>query len=124
MEPDMASSMLCSLQADGYYVKAIHADNDSTTAARLKCDFPSIEKKQDKNHLKKNLSKQLYKLAKTYKELKKPGTIPYVVRCFMYAIASNDKSKLKPIVPHIFGNHSLCIDAAWCTYHKNPSVYR
>lgn len=70
MEPDMASAMLYRMKEDGCEVLTIHADNDSTTAARLRNDCPSLQKKQDKNHLKKNLTKQLYKLAKDHKQLK------------------------------------------------------
>ncbi|XP_061168272.1 uncharacterized protein LOC133177209 [Saccostrea echinata] len=129
MEPDMASAMLNRMREDGCEVQTIHADNDSTTAARLKNMFPSLQKKQDKNHLKKNLTKQLYKLAKIYKQLKPAGTISYMVRCFMYAISTKYTSeeelmsKLEMVVPHMFGDHSLCEGATWCTYHKNPLTF-
>lgn len=119
MEPDMASAMLYRMKEDGCEVQAIHADNDSTTAARLRNDFPSLQKKQDKNHLKKNLTKQLYKLAKDHKQLKPTETISYVTRCCMYAISSKHNSeeeltsKLEMVVPHMFGDHSLFAEAAW-----------
>lgn len=65
MESDMAASMLRRLKDDGFEISAIHADNDSTTAARLKAEFQSLEKRCDKNHLKKNMTKQLYSLSKS-----------------------------------------------------------
>lgn len=91
----MASAMLYRMKEDGCEVQTIHADNDSTTAARLRNDFPSLQKKQDKNHLKKNLTKQLYKLAKDHKQLKPTGTISYVTRCFMYGMQSPQNIILK-----------------------------
>lgn len=65
MESDMAASMLRRLKDDGFEISAIHADNDCTTAARLKAEFQSLEKRCDKNHLKKNMTKQLYSLSKS-----------------------------------------------------------
>lgn len=31
--------------------------------------------------------------------------------------------KLDIIVPHIFGDHSMC-STSWCAYHKSPETYR
>ena len=130
MEPDMASTMVQKVTDDGYNVGTIHADNDSTTTARLKVKFKSLEKKDDKNHVKKNLSKHLYGLSKNHKALKSAGVIPYIVRCFMYAICSNKASKLeleqelKRIVPHIFGDHSQCSSSQWCKYQNDPENYK
>ena len=90
MEADMASTMLHELHDLGTEVKAIHADNDSSTAARLKVEFAEIEKKDDQNHLKKGISKRLHTMATTHKELKGAGVIEYLVRCFMYAITGKD----------------------------------
>lgn len=33
-------------------------------------------------------------------------------------------NKLEVIVPHLYGDHSHCHSATWCTYHKWPSTYR
>ena len=64
----------------GFEVGTLHADNDATTQSRL----PStITKKDDKSHVKKNLSSLLYRLSKKYKQLKSAKVIPYIVRCFM-----------------------------------------
>ncbi|XP_063436090.1 uncharacterized protein LOC134717530 [Mytilus trossulus] len=129
MEPDMALSMVTRMDNRGCTVGIIHADNDSTTSSRLKQKFANIKKRDDKNHVKKNLSKQLYAAANKYKELKGKGVIPYILRCYMYAISSNQSKendlceRLDSIVPHLFGDHSGC-SGDWCTYSKQPETYR
>ncbi|CAC5420498.1 unnamed protein product [Mytilus coruscus] len=126
MEPDMACSMIQRLAEDGYTVGTLHSDNDATTQSRLP---RSIIKKDDKTHLKKNLSKRLCGLSKNYKQLKSAKVIPYIVRCFMYAISRHQnckqsmKAELATIVPHIFGHHEQC-SPTWCTYIKDPTKFR
>ncbi|XP_021350881.1 uncharacterized protein LOC110448777 [Mizuhopecten yessoensis] len=105
MEPDMACSMIKRMADKGYEVGTLHADNDTTTQSRLP---PSIKKKDDKTHVKKNLSSRLYSLSKT--EGKKCH--PLYRQMFH-----------KKIVPHIFGDHSLC-SPSWCTYNKDPAKFR
>ncbi|XP_062599938.1 uncharacterized protein LOC134261526 [Saccostrea cucullata] len=124
MEPDMAVSMLHKMKDCGHPVQVIHADNDSTTLSTLKLDFPELQKKDDKNHIKKGISKKLYALAAKWKELKSQSSvIPYLVRCFMYTLSrartSDDvREGLSQIVPHVFGDHAMCSD--WCTFKKDP----
>ena len=74
MEPDMAVAMAHNLAEEGFRIDVVHADQDSTTAARLKVDFPNLEKKDDQNHLKKSISKSLYELSKRF-EMKKLSRI-------------------------------------------------
>ena len=62
MEPDMASAMFRNLQTHGYEVNILHGDSDSTTMARIRPEFKDLQKKNDKNHFKKNLFKDFYKL--------------------------------------------------------------
>lgn len=125
----MAASMLRRLKDDGFEISAIHADNDSTTAARLKAEFQSLEKRCDKNHLKKNITKQLYSLSKSHKQLKQEGVICYITKCYMHPLSIKRQSeeevgrKLDMVVPHIFGDHNLC-STSWCAYHRNPKSYR
>ncbi|XP_052070080.1 uncharacterized protein LOC127708930 [Mytilus californianus] len=129
MEPNMALSMVTRMDDRGCTVGIIHADNDSTTTSSLKQKFEKIKKRDDKNHVKKNLSKQLYAAANKYRELKGKGVIPYILRCYMYAISSKQSKedelceRLDSIVPHLFGDHSGC-SGDWCTYSKQPSTYR
>jgi hypothetical protein len=126
MEPDMACEMIKNMKDKGYTVGTLHADNDATTQSRLPS---SIKKRDDKSHVKKNLSSRLYKLSKQHKQLKSDKVIPYIVRCFMYAISKHQNSKdsmkleLQAIVPHIFGDHSKC-PSSWCTYNKDPLKFR
>ncbi|CAC5394753.1 unnamed protein product [Mytilus coruscus] len=130
MEPDMALEMTHNLKDNGCPIHVLHADNDSTTTTRLKVDFKELQKKDDQNHIKKGFSKKLYDLSKTFKELKHPEVIPYLVRCFMYAIKENNdsseniKSAFSRLVQHIFGDHTLCTDAEWCTYKNDPEKFR
>lgn len=89
----MAMSMLHKMKDSGHPVQIIHGDNDSTTSSSLKLEFPEIRKKDDKNHIKKGISKKLYTLATKWKELKSQSSvIPYLVRCFMYALAKANTS--------------------------------
>ena len=88
MEPDMAITMIQRMSDRGCTVGIIHADNDSTKTSRLKEKFENIKKRDDENHVKKKLSKQLYAAANKFKELKGKGVIPYIIRCYMYAISS------------------------------------
>ncbi|XP_076088184.1 uncharacterized protein LOC143058588 [Mytilus galloprovincialis] len=130
MEPDMAVEMTHKLNDSGCQIKVLHADNDSTTTSRLKVHFEDLEKKDDQNHVKKGFSKKLYELSKKYKELKHPDVIPYLVRCFMYAIKENEGSTddlrkgLNRLVPHVSGDHSLCTDIEWCTYKDDPVNFK
>ncbi|XP_061180274.1 uncharacterized protein LOC133188806 [Saccostrea echinata] len=128
MEPDMAMSMLHKMKDCGHPVQVIHADNDSTTSSTLKLDFPGIQKKDDKNHIKKGISKKLYALAAKWKELRSQSSvIPYLVRCFMYTLSraktSDDVQEgLSQIVPHVFGEHEMCTD--WCSFKRDTPNFR
>lgn len=90
MESDMA---LRRLKDDGFEISAIHADNDSTTAARLKEEFQSLEKRCDKNHLKKNITKQLYGLSKSHKQLRQEGVICYITKYYMHPLSIKRQSE-------------------------------
>ncbi|XP_069102792.1 uncharacterized protein [Argopecten irradians] len=130
MESDMAVDMAHQLKDNcNLQIQILHADNDSTTTSRLKQSFPDLEKRDDRNHTKKSISKCLYEMSKSHKELKQAEVIPYLTRCFMYAISEskqeNDlQNALDRIVPHAFGDHSLCSDVKWCTFIDNPSTFR
>ncbi|XP_061171364.1 uncharacterized protein LOC133180923 [Saccostrea echinata] len=130
MEADMALNMLGEMEKEGCHVDIFHADNDSSTSGMLKSEFPNTIKMDDQNHVKKGFTKQLYELGKRYKELKQAEVIPYIQRCFAYAIQSNAGNSTKVeedldrIVPHIFGDHNKCSAAQWCTYNENPSSFR
>lgn len=78
IEPEIPSAMLSRIKKERCEVQIIRADNDFTTAAQSRNRFSSFQqkqKKQDKNHVKINLTKQLYKLGKEHTRLKPTGTI-------------------------------------------------
>ena len=56
-----------------------------------------------------------------------PAVIEYIQRCFTYCIRQNKGKEssllegLKSIVPHAFGEHTLCKE--WCTYKHDPENY-
>lgn len=126
MEPDMICSIINNMAKDGFAVGTLHADNDTTTQSRLP---PTIQKRDNKSHVKKNLSSRLYRLSKTYKQLKSRKVIPYIVRCFTYAISKNQDCKdtmeaeLAAVIPHIFDDHTK-YSQSWCTYKKDPTKFR
>ncbi|CAC5360989.1 unnamed protein product [Mytilus coruscus] len=99
MEPEMVLEMTHNLKDNECLIHVLHADNDSTTTARLK-------------------------------ELKNPDVIPYLFRCFMYAIKENNDSSesikraFRRLVLHIFGDHTSCTDAEWCTYKNDLENFR
>ena len=75
MDPAQSRKMIwphpcCIIQSLGIEVNTIHADNDSTTAARLKVEFADIEKKDDQDHPKKEISKRLHSMSTTHRKLK------------------------------------------------------
>ncbi|CAG2244871.1 unnamed protein product [Mytilus edulis] len=112
-----------------FFYLVIHADNDSATTSKLKVDFEDLEKRDEKNHLKKGLSKSLHQMSIKYKELKQDDTREYILRCFMYAITGGTteddiKVSLDRIVPHIFGNHDSCREVTWCKYEEDPTNFK
>nr|XP_034320597.1 uncharacterized protein LOC105341150 isoform X2 [Crassostrea gigas] len=66
MEADMAMSMAHQLADNDFMLQVLHADNDSATTAKIHLDFPNIVKKDDRNHVKKGISKYLYSISKRY----------------------------------------------------------
>lgn len=55
--------------------------------------------------------------------------IGYLEKSFAYALYQNKndetrlKSALEAIVPHAFGDHTLC-SKTWCGYHREPKTYK
>ena len=71
---------------------------------------------------------QMHVLFLRHKEIS-GDAVSYLVRCIMYAITSNkdDPEKMKValsrIVPHVFGDHSLCDEAEWCKFKDDPNAF-
>ena len=60
----MALSMAQQLKSVDCNLTTLHADNDSSTTAKVKSVLPELKKKDDHNHIKKGISKMLYGLSK------------------------------------------------------------
>jgi hypothetical protein len=86
----------------------------------------TIEKKFDKNHIVKNIGKTLYDLQKEKSLKLSKSVIVHLQKCLKYALAKNAgnevslRENLKAIVPHQFGDHSLCFPR-FCSFKRNPS---
>lgn len=115
------------LAAQGTPIECIEGDGDNTLIARIKNELNiSLKKKFDKNHVLKNIGKSLYALH-AEKGIKLSKTvILHIQKCLKYIFAKNagDKNKLqenlKALIPHQFGDHSLC-DGRFCGFKRNPS---
>ena len=67
MESALAVKMLKALKEEGYTVKTLIMDDDTTTISRVRKEVDSyIEKKSDRNHVRKNISNELYKGGVSY----------------------------------------------------------
>lgn len=100
IEPEIPSAMLSRIKKERCEVQIIRADNDFTTAAQSRIQFSSFQqkqKKQDKNHVKINLTKQLYKLGTEDTRLKPTGTILF-----------KKKIEIKPLYLHCKSSY-ICI---------------
>ncbi|XP_052212333.1 uncharacterized protein LOC127831382 isoform X2 [Dreissena polymorpha] len=116
MEPDMVTEMIIETAKKGVKVTGIVGDDDTTTAARLKTNVPHmVEKRSDKNHVKKNLANCLYGMQKNFPTLS-TKIINYLLKLFNYNISQNKQNPvgisrgMDAVVGHVFGDHSFCDD--------------
>ena len=72
--------MVGDMKKQGVTVGTIVADDNTTTMSRLRKVNPNIQKKSDKNHVKKNISNRLYQLKDRHKKLI-PKVIKYILKC-------------------------------------------
>ena len=117
MESAIAVDLVSELMELGYRVENITMDEDSTTISRINTQVdPNVQKKSDKNHVKKTISNALYECKKTYKILSS-SVINYLIKYVSYAIeqkAIGKKGKnIESIIPHALGKHDNC-DRSWC----------
>ncbi|XP_046602221.1 uncharacterized protein LOC124295712 [Neodiprion lecontei] len=98
--------------------RVLIGDEDSCTIAAVRRGNPkTIFKLADENHLKKNFSRDLWKLS-SFKEIKK-RSIDHIKKCFGYALAQNmgDAQNLaktiRNIPDHLYDNHENC--GSWCS---------
>lgn len=130
MEQDMIVEMVSECNEKGFKTGTVIGDDDSTTIARLRRHVDvNIKKISDKNHVKKNFSKTLYKLQNANKNFT-ATIIKYLKKCFNYVIAQNHgntiemEKGLKSLSKHPFGDHSMC-NKSWCRFVTNPlEIYK
>ena len=125
MEQNMVVEMVQNSWDQGIKTSTIIGDDDSTTISKLRQVIdPSIQKRSDRTHMKKNLGNRLYALQKQHKTLS-TKVIRYIQKCWNYMIAQNLNNidgittGLDALSKHPFGDHSSCED--WCDQIKYPS---
>ena len=128
MEANVAVQLFGNAVEGGVRYSTYAGDDDSTTENRLQSLVAyDIEKWSDINHASCTLGSRLYAVKSKVKGLS-PAVIGYIQRCFTYCIRQNKGKEssllegLKSIVPHVFGDHTLCKE--WCTYQHDPENYR
>lgn len=122
MEADVGSSLINNssvLKAMNMKVVSVVGDEDSKLMKKVQENSnDKIFKLCDLNHLKKNFSKEIYKIAPRHKELKSKGVIDHIKKCFSYAQSQNKnnaeqlKVELMNITDHLFNKHENC--SSWC----------
>lgn len=111
IESDIAVEMLHKMKEQGFHVKNLVMDNDSTTITRAKSSFgSSLKKISDFNYTKKNFTSKLYDIKKQKQyTLLGPKTIKHLTKCFAYVVKSNsDNAKLKK---NIESTHTMSLES-------------
>ena len=115
MEPSMVVEMVRKAN-ETVSIGTLVGDDDTTTIARVRADLDeSIEKCRDKNHVRKSLANELYKVRDRHKNKLSVKTISYLQKCFTYAVDQNRgdsaglRKSLETIIPHTLTttNHVL-----------------
>lgn len=126
MESDMVIEMVTKHHKAGHEISTIIADDDTTTFQRLNKSLQTdFTKKSDCNHVRKNITSQLYKLQVKHKSLTSK-VIKYIQKCINYMLSQNQGNSkgiskgFDVIIKHVFGNHSEC-DPNWCSHRENPN---
>ena len=125
MEPDMAKELINNnvlLKNENVVVKVLIGDDDSSTIAAVRrLSSTEIEKWSDFNHTHKAFTSALYTIKLPRK------LIEYFSHNFSHAVKQNKgnatevRSALESIVPHAFGDHSMCKE--WCTAKNSDEPY-
>ena len=122
----MAVELINKSHGQNHKIKAIIADEDSSTMAKVKQLVPHhVEKYSDLNHSKKIVSNSFYRL-KTVFRILTSKVIKYITHCFSAAVHKNKnnpvvlKAAILNIVSHIYGEHANC-NSAWCRHKETSS---
>lgn len=98
------------LSDEGTPEEVLEGDGDTTMLAHIKTDLNrTLKKPYDRNHIVKNIGKNLYAVKKLSKSV-----MQYLQQCLKYAFAKNAGDKtgieenIRAKIPHQFGDHSSC----------------
>ena len=128
MEPDMFIEMMKDSADQGIKIRKIAGDDDNTGINRIRKEGNvELVKESDKNHVRKNITKEIYALSTVHKSLSKK-VICAITKNFNYMLQQNQgdldgiSKGLRAVVEHMFGNHDYCQD--WCGFLKDPEKYK
>lgn len=125
MESSSGVQGIKELRDSGTPVDILEGDGDNTLVTRIKNDLGiTVKKLLDKNHVIKNIGKRLYALQGTKGVKLSKNTVSHLQKCIKYALAKNQRKEdleenLRAILPHQFGDHSLC-HGRFCGFKRNP----
>ncbi|KAK2553225.1 hypothetical protein P5673_025423, partial [Acropora cervicornis] len=127
MKRDVAVELWTNALDSGTQFSTYVGDDDSTTIADILINVPyNVEKWSDNTYQTFNLEDRFKNQNCSTLSNK---VINYYAKCFSYVVAQNAgnpeflKCGINSIVPHSFGEHSLC-DISWCGLQKCPEGYK
>lgn len=125
MEGDMIVEMVKKVKDQNIQVQTLIGDDDSTGFNKARAEvMKTMEKVSDTNHVKKNITNQVFKLKAKYKELTIKA-INGIMKSFEYMLAQSKseagtiRRNLPAVVLHQFGSHSDC--SSWCRMKEAPA---
>ncbi|XP_053404164.1 uncharacterized protein LOC123554354 isoform X1 [Mercenaria mercenaria] len=130
MESVSGEKRVKELLEEGTPIEYLEGDGDNTLIARLKSNLNlTMKKRFDRNHVVKNIGKRLYMLHGEKGVKLSKNVIIHIQKCLKYVFAKHQgddtgmKENLRAVIPHQFGDHSLC-QPRFCGYKRKPgSVY-
>ena len=131
MESVSGTQGIKELIEEGTPVEYLEGDGDNTLVTRLKSELNlDMKKRFDRNHVVKNVGKKLYGLHHDKDTKLSKSVVIHVEKCLKYALAKNQgdkdalKDNLKALIPHQFGDHSLC-KGQFCGFVRKPGeIYK
>ena len=121
----MIVEMIKKVKDQNMHVLTLIEDDDSTGFNKARAEvMKNMDKVSDTNHVKKNITNQLFKLKPKYKELTIKA-IHGIMKSFNYMLAQSKceadtiRRNLPAVVYHQFGIHSDC--ATWCRMKAFPT---
>ena len=113
MEITGCTAAIKAMKKNGTPVEILEGDGDDTVIPRLAQENIIVDKRYDKNHIVKNFGSRCYDARKECSSLSLK-IIKHLQKCLTYCF-SNNKGDLKgmeenlaAIVPHQFGDHTVC----------------